>query len=188
VQAARRISPELLITCLDITAHAYYAHARTLVPFGKAIFSVSWAGEQTSPNWFHIAREYTEKWHHQQQIRVAVGQEAALLENELYIPFLDTSMRALPYHYRTVSGQKDEVIQFTVSGGNGSWYLWHNGETWELLSACEIPPVCQVLLDKEKAWQIFTNGLKAQQALPYLQIQGKQSLGEHILTMLAVMV
>ncbi|QHT70370.1 maleylpyruvate isomerase family protein [Rhodocytophaga rosea] len=187
VQAAKRISPELMISLLDLTANAYYEHARTLDPFGEAIFSVGWAGEQTSPNWFHIAREYTEKWHHQQQVRLAVGQEAELLQTPLYFPFLDTSMRALPYHYRSVAGQKDEVIQFTVSGGNGSWYLWHNGETWELLTSCTIPPVCEILLDKEKAWQIFTKGLKADQARPYVQIQGKQTYGEHIFHMLAVM-
>jgi hypothetical protein len=48
---------------------------KELDPFAEAIFSVGWAGEEKSLNWFHIAREYTEKWHHQQQIRLAVGQE-----------------------------------------------------------------------------------------------------------------
>jgi hypothetical protein len=35
---------------------------------------VAWAGEAESKNWFHVARDYSEKWHHQQQIREAVSQ------------------------------------------------------------------------------------------------------------------
>ena len=42
-------------------------------PDAPAVFSVAWAGEDKSAHWFDVAREYTEKWHHQQQIRDAVG-------------------------------------------------------------------------------------------------------------------
>ena len=45
----------------------------TLPSHGRAIFSVAWAGESESENWFDVARDYTERWHHQQQIRDAVG-------------------------------------------------------------------------------------------------------------------
>ena len=31
------------------------------------------AGEAVSANWFDVAREFTERWHHQQQIRLAIG-------------------------------------------------------------------------------------------------------------------
>jgi hypothetical protein len=33
--------------------------------------AAAWAGETDSRNWFDVAREYTEKWHHQQQLRDA---------------------------------------------------------------------------------------------------------------------
>jgi hypothetical protein len=36
-----------------------------------AVHSVAWAGENQSKNWFDIAREYTELWHHQMQCREA---------------------------------------------------------------------------------------------------------------------
>jgi hypothetical protein len=65
---------------LEQSGKAYCDYLKSLDPFDKAVFSVAWAGEDESKNWFHIAREYTEKWHHQQQIRLAVGEEQTLLK------------------------------------------------------------------------------------------------------------
>jgi uncharacterized protein (TIGR03083 family) len=72
VQAARRISPEILIEFLDLTDRRLYEHFRNLDPNALAVISVAWAGEDLAPHWFDIAREYTEKWLHQQHIREAV--------------------------------------------------------------------------------------------------------------------
>ena len=66
VKAMRRVSPNIIIELLESTGKQYYDFLKTLHPFEKAGFSVGWAGEDESVNWFHIAREYTEKWHHQQ--------------------------------------------------------------------------------------------------------------------------
>ena len=63
--------------------------------------AVAWAGDKQSPNWFDIAREYTEKWLHQQHIREAVGQPV-LDERRWLFPVLDTFMRALPHVYRDI--------------------------------------------------------------------------------------
>ena len=68
VKATHRVSPQVLINLLELTGKAYYEHLQQLDPFEPAIFPVAWAGEAHSENWFHIGREYTEKWHHQQQI------------------------------------------------------------------------------------------------------------------------
>ena len=68
------------------------------------MFPVSWAGEQESANWFDIAREFTERWHHQQQIRLAV-EKPGIMTREFYYPVLDCFMRALPYSYRDGFGQ-----------------------------------------------------------------------------------
>ena len=71
VTASKRLSPNVLTSLLESTGKEYSAYMAALDPNTEAIFSVAWAGEQVSKNWFHIAREYTEKWHHQQQIREA---------------------------------------------------------------------------------------------------------------------
>lgn len=72
VNAAKRLSPDVLVELLAFSNKIYCDHLEKLDPFGKAIFPVAWAGEHNSANWFHVAREYTEKWHHQQQVRSAV--------------------------------------------------------------------------------------------------------------------
>jgi hypothetical protein len=50
---------------------------------------VAWAGEAESTNLFDTAREYTERWHHDMQIRSPLGAQGhaeALLEERLAVP------------------------------------------------------------------------------------------------------
>ncbi|MGD8780756.1 MAG: maleylpyruvate isomerase N-terminal domain-containing protein [Ignavibacteria bacterium] len=73
IEVSRRLSPALLINLLEYSDKQFFDFLKTLNPNGKAIFSVAWAGESESENWFDVAREYTEKWHHQMQIRLALN-------------------------------------------------------------------------------------------------------------------
>ena len=188
VKATRRMSPYILISLLEFTGKAYYEHFRQLDPLGPAIFPVAWAGETHSENWFHIAREYTEKWHHQQQIRLAVGKAEPLLTKEFYHPFLATVMRALPYHYKDVKAQHHDVIRFTVTGdGGGVWYLMYEKTKWVFLSQCALPPTSEVTIDGDIAWRLFTKGIDREQAAQKCKFSGNQVLGKEILTMLTVM-
>ncbi|HEY9196370.1 MAG TPA: maleylpyruvate isomerase N-terminal domain-containing protein, partial [Mucilaginibacter sp.] len=75
VKASRRISPNLLIVLHKATNGLVNEYYSSLDLNGPAVFAVNWAGESESLNWMHLAREYTEKWHHQQQIREATGRE-----------------------------------------------------------------------------------------------------------------
>ena len=188
VNAVQRVSPKVLIELLEITGKEYSMLMNTLNPFEKALFSVAWAGESESENWFHIAREYTEKYHHQQQIRLAVGKEEVLLKKELYFPFLDTSLRALPHHYREVNAEVGDVIQVTISGeSGGDWYLYRNEEKWILVTECELVPICHIRIPPEIAWRLFTKGISREEAEPLINIDGEKSYGSRIIDMLAVM-
>src|SRR5919106_1748723 len=72
VISARRLSPRVL-TDLFERASAELADWFEALPLeAPALFGVSWAGEQASEGWFDIGREFTELWHHQEQIRMAV--------------------------------------------------------------------------------------------------------------------
>jgi len=188
VKAMKRVSPAILIGMLQQSGTAYAATLATLQPNEKAIFGVAWAGEEESENWFHIAREYTEQWHHQQQIRLAVGQEALLYSKLFYYSYLDTSMRALPHHYSEVQASKEDSIQFVITGeGGGAWHLWHNGEHWGLVRDIPLNPTCIVTIDGCIAWRIFTKGINRSEAEKLVQISGNTALGETIFSMLAVM-
>jgi len=188
VTAMKRVSSKILIELLAITGLPYCEYLKSLDPHTKATFSVAWAGEQESYNWFHVARDYTEKWHHQQQIRLAIGQEQELYSNELYHPYLETSMRALPHHYRDVKGIEGEVIRFTITGdGGGDWYLYHNAEKWIQIIDSEIEPACIVEIPGDLAWRLFTNAAINNEIINQICITGRQELGQNIFGMKAVM-
>lgn len=188
VRAMRRVSPAVLIELLALTGAAYTAYLESLDPFAQAAFAVAWAGEAVSANWFHIAREYTEKWHHQQQIRFAVGQEQALYSPSLYFPYLDTSMRALPHHYRSVTAPAGECVQFHITGeGGGTWTLCRMAENWVLENGAISQPACEVLIEGAIAWRILTKGISREEARNRVKISGKRELGEPVFDLLAVM-
>ena len=71
VNAMKRLSPEVLLDLIKKTGKPYYEYYASLDPYGPSQIPVSWAGEEESKNWMHIAREYTEKFLHQQQIRMS---------------------------------------------------------------------------------------------------------------------
>lgn len=188
VLATKRLSPTIIIEWLEQTGKQYSAYLRTLDPQAKAAFSVAWAGEQESRNWFHIAREYTEKWHHQQQIRAAVGQEQALYVGELFQPYLETSLRALPYHYRDVQAPPGTIIRFVVRAETDYvWFLHRSGDTWELQYTTDLVPVSEISMSKEISWRIFTKAITPKEARKQIMSKGNKPLAEKIVNMVAVM-
>ncbi len=188
VKAFKRVSPTVLIELLELTGSQYNTYLKTLNPYTPAIFSVAWAGEEESKNWFHIAREYTEKWHHQQQMRLAMGQEEVLYAPDLYFPYLDTSMQALPHHYRNVVAEPGTVIFFEVKGiPNAQWYLQQGENAWVLSKTLEQSPIASVSIDATIAWRMLTKGIAKAEAAKRMKIEGEQKLGAVVLDMLAVM-
>ncbi len=187
IESTKRISPPLLVDLLEISNQWYLDYLKTLNPDQDAIFSVAWAGEQTSPNWFHVAREYTEKFHHQQQIRLALGRDEELLQYALYHPFLDTLIRALPHHYSDVQAKEGTVIRISISEDLGEWFLVRSANSWGLYKNCDYPGSCSVIINKKIAWRLFTKGISKSEALKKVEIQGDQGLGEKMLGVVAIM-
>jgi uncharacterized protein (TIGR03083 family) len=186
VHAMKRVSPAVLTELLEITGKKFCAYFRTLDPFDKAIFSVGWAGEDESANWFHIAREYTEKWHHQQQIREAVN-KPGIMTRRFYAPFLDTFMQALPYTYRNTPAAPGTVIKVTITGeGGGDWYLTKK-DTWELSRESSADIAAHTTIAGNVAWKLFSKSWRREQVERYVSISGDRSLGDVVLDMVSVM-
>ena len=101
VSVYRRLSPPVLIDLMKLACEQSAAFHESLDPYAPAVFGVSWAGEATSPNWFDTARELTERWHHQQQIREATHRPG-IMTPELYHPVLDCFLRGLPHVSRNI--------------------------------------------------------------------------------------
>ncbi len=109
VAVYRRLSPAVLISWLRAACRASAEFHESLDPFAPAAFAVSWAGEDRSLNWFDTARELTERWHHQQQIRHATGRPG-IMTPELYHPVLDCFLRGLPYAWRDVAAPEGTCV------------------------------------------------------------------------------
>ncbi len=189
VQAFKRVSPLLLIELLQITGKEFNEAMALLPPNEPAVFGVAWAGQEQSPNWFHIAREYSEKWHHQQQIRAAVGLESPLYVKELYQPFLQASMYALPFQYKNVEAEEGQCLKITVEGdGGGDWFLKKENNSWHLAAEANEDISCEIIVEEAWAWRIFMNATSPEEARLHVIIAGKKELALPFFEVRAVMV
>ncbi len=187
VRAAKRISPQLLIQFHKLTGPQVCGLINSLDPFAPALFGVAWAGEEHSQNWFDLAREYTEKWHHQQQIRDAVL-AAPLADRKWLFPVLDTFLRGLPHTFREVEAANETQIAFEITGdAGGEWTLQREENAWKLYAGQEKAPACAVRMNDDTAWRLMTKGLAREEAESRISIEGDASLGAPILGMLAIM-
>lgn len=186
VAAFRRVSPQVLVDLLEQSSREVMKYFASLDPSGTAVFPVAWAGESASQNWFDIAREYTERWHHQQQIRDAVGQPG-IMTRELYCPVLDTFMRALPVAYKEFPALEGTSILITVTGkAGGSWALTRSNG-WQLSKVVPANPAANIILPPEIAWKLFTKALSAEQRAAHIRVKGDSRLAEPIARATAIM-
>jgi uncharacterized protein (TIGR03083 family) len=181
VTVYRRLSPAVLISLMEIAAKSLAELHASCDADAMAPMGVSWAGEEKSAYWFHTAREFTERWHHQQQIRLAVD-KPGIMTRELYFPVLDCFLRALPFTYRSVSARPGTYAQINVSGEcGGSWYLYRAEENWQLLKEPFGKKASETTIPQEIAWRIFTKGIDRESAVSRLKVTGDIALGLHVL-------
>jgi uncharacterized protein (TIGR03083 family) len=187
VSAARRLSPRMLTDLVEWIEPQLAEHLAGLDPEAQAIFSVAWAGEERSASWFDVARELTERWHHQQQIRLAVG-APPLTDPALSRPIFDTFLRALPHRYRAVAAAEGARLGIEIQGAEPYLYtLARGGEGWHLLEGASEHPEASIQLPEQEAWLLLTHGLSGEEARRRATVAGNQALAEPFFGMLAVM-
>lgn len=188
VEAMKRVSPQLLIWMLNETGKQYCKIMAETPLFEQAKYGIAWAGEAISFNWFHMAREYTEKMHHQLQIRQAVNQEAELMTRDFFYPFIDTLMYGLPHTLRHTTAKENAAIAVTVTGdGGGDWFVIRKDRSWLLSKQKPANVEAMVWLDPSVSWKLFTRGISPGKAAHGIQLEGNKRLAEAVLNMVAVM-
>jgi uncharacterized protein (TIGR03083 family) len=185
LQATRRLSTRVLIDLLAYTGPQVEAYFSGLDPYALGD-PVSWTGPNPAPAWLDLAREYTERWHHQQQIRDAASRPGLYVPH-LFAPVLDAFVRALPHTFRDVKATDGTIVQLTIEGSAGNqWCLRRASNFWELLVGASKQAVSDVRLASEDAWKIFTRGYRGSEAIKRARIRGDQNLGLKILETVSV--
>lgn len=185
VRAARRVSPRLLCDLLAFTGEETQRFWESLDPFAIGD-PVSWAGPDPAPVWLDIAREYTERWLHQQQIRAAVG-KPGLKEPRSFAPVLATFVRALPHTYRNLEAPERAHLRLVIAGeSGGQWSLVRGEEKWELYGDAGPEPDATVTMDEETAWRLFTKGISKDEARGRVTFAGDQTLALKVLDTVSI--
>ena len=158
VSFGARLSPRLIADLLAVTGGWVADLMEALPPHGKAVFSVSWAGQAESEHWMDIGREYTERWHHQMQIRDAASRPLLLLEERWLQPLLDISVRALPYAYRSVTRDPGTALTLIVDGPPlAAWTLTRGDRGWQIGAGAAKHSEVVVRVAADTAWRILYN-------------------------------
>jgi uncharacterized protein (TIGR03083 family) len=186
VGATRHLSPHLVTDLLSHTGlqvDAYWASIDLLA----AGTNVGWTGTGHSPNWLHIAREYTERWTHQQQIRLATDRPG-FDEPEWLHPVLDTFMRALPRTYEHVDAPEGTGVAVVLTGpAGGRWMLRRDPDRWRLVDALDAPPDAEVAMPETLAWQVASRTISPGEARPNIDVRGDTRLAEPATKVLSIM-
>lgn len=186
VAVFRRLSPPVLIALMELACEQSADFHESLDPSAPAAFPVSWAGDSASPNWFDTARELTERWHHQQQIRLATNRPG-IMTPELYHPVLDCFLRGLPHLYRDVQAPTGTTLRVEISGEcGGQWSLARTEAGWSLVSRPLGPPAASITIPQEIAWRVFTKGIRRESAASQVSFEGDAALAGSVLGLVAI--
>ena len=187
VDVAARWSPRVLI---DLLAHLgpqlddLWA-ALDLTTLGEA---VSWAAPGVpAPVWLDVAREYSEYWVHQQQIRDAVQRPGAG-SGELAGPVIDTFVRSVPYALRGASAGPGACVQIEVSGpAGGSWAVTRRDTGWAIRPGRDgAVPEVTIALSADTLWRVATRGITVAAAAERTHFDGALGLGLAALALVSI--
>ena len=186
VAGVRRISPRLLIELLEMTGELTEAYFTSLDMTALGM-PVDWAGPEPAPVWLDVAREYTERWVHQQHIRDAVG-KPGLKERRWFAPVLDAFVRGLPRALRDAPVPDGAALRLIISGdAGGEWVALRQNGDWMLGTAPGMAVDATVELDAESAWRLFTKGISKEEARQTARIEGDDALAERALDTVSIL-
>ena len=185
VKAAERLGPRVLVELLAWSAPQVHAWFASLDPHAEAAFAVSWA-EDRSEVWMDTAREYVEKWHHQEQVREAVG--ALRLDGYEWIqPVVDCCLRVLPRAYERTPADDGTTVSARVTGvGGGDWTLLREGGGWKLFVGRDHKARAGFSIDARDAWKLLTKGLTPEEGRARSTVFGSDELTRPFFHALAI--
>jgi uncharacterized protein (TIGR03083 family) len=189
IRVADRFSPRVLTDLLETIGAQAAAFLAALPPHAPAFWPVAWAGEACSENWMDAGRDYTEYWHHQQQIRDAVG-APALAAARWLSPVVALGVRALPPALAALERPDGAALALTVTGeGGGRWMLRRARGGWTVIAHDPRQPrTAGVTIGALAVARLWYSGRQGQAAAKTAACEGDGALCEAVLAARAVMV
>jgi hypothetical protein len=185
IEASRRIPPELVPDLLFVSGNHLDASLADVDMEAPGV-PVAWTGSGLPPVWLDIAREYTERWVHHQQVRDALDMPG-LKEREWMHPVLGAFMLALPRAYDGVGAPIGTAIGIVVTGpSGGTWYLRRAEDRWRLVET-EESPSAEVRIPEDLAWRLYVRLVSPADASSRIERSGPPELCDPACRAVAVM-
>jgi hypothetical protein len=186
--AARRISTRLLVDLLEHTGDTISSLMGASAVDGEATFAVAWAGLERSPMWLDVGREFTERWHHQDQIREAVH-APPITRPELLGAVIRISLYATPPSLRTVDRPDGTVAAITASGhAGGEWHLLRRSGAWHLADTASAVPDARISATDLDLARLLMHRLSDARVTELVTTEGDHELAAALIRARAVMV
>lgn len=183
---APTLSPRLVVELLAWLDEPTRAHLLSLDPDAPGA-EVAWAGPGPHPNRLDVAREYTERWVHQQQLRDAV--ERPGLDTPRFMgPVLEAFAFALPAALG-VPRPGARVLVEVVDGLDRGWLLASDEAGWRPPTEPDDRRVdARVRLPAAAFWRRAVRILDRAQAHALARVEGDLDLGARVLDVRAAIV
>jgi hypothetical protein len=173
---------------LEVVGPQFASFVAKLDPYEPALFPVAWADESESQNWFDVGRDYTELWHHQAQIRLAVHAEP-LQQPRWLRPIFDLSVRALRRSLSPVDRPDGTTVVLHIQGkAGGTWSAVAGSGGWSIYSGETSDPEAYVSAPESAAWKLLFNALSEREAERLTECDGDRELVQAVLNTRSVMV
>lgn len=171
------LSPRLIIDLLSWSGEQLDAFLRTLDLTRPS--SVYWAGDV--PVWFDLAREFTERWVHYQQILQAAGLDG---QHDEYLPLvMRTFIWGFPHQYKAKAAT-GTTVALTIAGV-GAWTLTRTATDWTLDEGQADEPAAGLRMTAESAWRLLTG---ASYDTSQVQLTGELALARPLLDVRGIIV
>jgi uncharacterized protein (TIGR03083 family) len=178
------LSPRLTRELLQWLAGPTEEHLLGLDPEAMGS-SVAWAGAGSHPNWLDVAREYTERWVHQQQLREAVNRPG-LVDERFAAPVVETFARGLPA--ALPPGASEQVVAVRVTGPfERSWTLASGPSGWRFADSTSTATTI-VELPVDVFWRRAVRMISHDEAEQTARSHGDGELVEAVLDLRAAIV
>jgi Mycothiol maleylpyruvate isomerase N-terminal domain len=180
-------SPRILLDLISVTERQLADFILSQDLHSEALYAVGWAGETISENWFDLGREFTEHWHHQQQIREAVA--TAALSNKKYLsPVIQLFMYSTPFWYRDIEARDESSFNIEIIGESGGrWSLQRINSGWALNDKFTESEL-YITMREDTAWRFFTRSNPVESFRNKIEMSEDNELLRNFMNVKAIMI